>query len=73
MVRDDGLARDREQGLGDVEGERAEAGTARGTADEDDGLGMHYYEGRRGGWRSDEMMREERRKRRMNERNERTQ
>ena len=41
VVRDDGLARDREQGLGDIERKGAETRAARGTADEDDGLGMH--------------------------------
>ncbi len=41
MVRDDRFACNREQGLGNVEREGAEARPARGTADEDDGLWIH--------------------------------
>jgi uncharacterized protein with von Willebrand factor type A (vWA) domain len=45
VMRDDGLARDREEGFGDVERQRAETRAARGSADEDDGLGMHSCDG----------------------------
>lgn len=42
VMRDDGLARDREQRLGDVERKRTETRATGRTADEDDSLGMHY-------------------------------
>lgn len=42
VMGDDGLASDREQGLGDIERQGAETRAARGTADEDDGLGIHF-------------------------------
>lgn len=41
MVGDDGFAGNREERLGDVEGQGTEACATRGAADENDGLGVH--------------------------------
>lgn len=43
VMGDDGLARDGEEGLGHIERQGTETRAARGSADEDDGLGVHGY------------------------------